>query len=170
MELREVNLATLFLYWYYKSMKEVDNMIKLPPIEKIPEAYSAIQDNRVNLFDDHATVKSSNGEKEYLIKWKDNVFYSNDNSTYWQGYPGYPVIAVLLLQDKLPLNRDILHYFANVDWNSLNKETKRDYKESVNRVLKDVSEDDKKIIFAEFDKVFEKIKELDIVLTKKKDL
>lgn len=151
-------------------MKEVDNMIKLPPIEKIPEAYSAIQDNRVNLFDDHATVKSSNGEKEYLIKWKDNVFYSNDNSTYWQGYPGYPVIAVLLLQDKLSLNRDILHYFANVDWNSLNKETKRDYKESVNRVLKDVSEDDKKIIFAEFDKVFEKIKELDIVLTKKKDL
>lgn len=145
-------------------------MIKLPPIEKIPEAYSAIQDNRVEIFDDYATVKSSNGEKEYLIKWKDNVIYSNDNSTYWQGYPGYPVIAVLLLQGKLSLNRDVLHYFANVDWNALNKETKRDYKESVARVLKDVDETEKEKIFKEFDKVFEEIKGLDIVISKKKDL
>lgn len=145
-------------------------MIKLPPIEKIPEAYSAIYDNRVEMFDDHAIVKSSNGEKEYLIKWKDNIIYSNDNSTYWQGYPGYPVIAVLLMQGKLTLNREVLPYFANVDWNALNKETKRDYKESVNRVLKDVSDDEKTKIFEEFDKVFEEIKELDIVLSKKKDL
>lgn len=145
-------------------------MIKLPPIEKIPEAYSAIQDNRVQMFDDYATVKSSNGEKEYLIKWKDNVFYSNDNSTYWQGYPGYPVLAVLMLQGKLSLNRDILHYFANVDWNALNKETKRDYKESVNRVLKDVGETEKEEIFKEFEKVFEEVKNLDITLSKKKDL
>lgn len=144
-------------------------MIKLPPIEKIPEAYSAIQDNRVQMFDDHATVKSSNGEKEYLIKWKDNVFYSNDNSTYWQGYPGYPVLAVLMLQGKLSLNQDILPYFANVDWNALNKETKRDYKESVNRVLKDV-DDEKEEIFKEFAKVFEEIKNLDLTLSKKKDL
>ncbi len=144
-------------------------MIKLPPIEKIPEAYSAIEDNRVEMFDDHAIVKSSNGEKEYLIKWRENVFYSNDNSTYWQGYPGYPVLAVLLLQGKLPLNRDVLHYFAHIDWNALNKETKRDYKESVNRVLKDVSDTEKEEIFKEFDKVFEEIKKLDIELTKKQD-
>ncbi len=145
-------------------------MIKLPPIEKIPEAYSAIQDERITLFDDHAIVKSSNGEKEYLIKWKDNVYYSNDNSTYWQGYPGYPVIAVLLLQDKLPLNQEYLKYFANIDWNSLNKETKRDYKESVNRVLMNVSDEEKLNIYSEFEKVFECIEKLDIVLTKKKDL
>lgn len=145
-------------------------MIKLPPIEKIPEAYSAIYDKRVELFDDHAIVKSSNGEKEYLIKWKDNIIYSNDNSTYWQGYPGYPVIAVLLLQGKLPLNESVLPYFTNVDWNALNKETKRDYKESVNRVLKDVSEDEKVKIFDEFDRVYEEIKKLDIVISKKKDL
>ncbi|MCX4366129.1 MAG: hypothetical protein OSJ70_10220 [Bacilli bacterium] len=145
-------------------------MIKLPPIEKIPEAYSAIQDERITLFDDHAIVKSSNGEKEYLIKWKDNVYYSNDNSTYWQGYPGYPVIAVLLLQDKLPLNQEYLKYFANIDWNSLNKETKRNYKESVNRVLMNVSDEEKLNIYSEFEKVFECIEKLDIVLTKKKDL
>lgn len=145
-------------------------MIKLPPIEKIPEAYSAIVDERVILKDSEATVKSSNGEKEYLIKWKDNVIYSNDNSTYWQGYPGYPVIAVLLLRGILPLNEDMLSYFKGIDWNALNKETKRDYKESVNRVLKDVDEEVKTEIFNEFDKVFEEIKKLDIVISKKKDL
>lgn len=145
-------------------------MIKLPPIEKIPEAYSAIVDERVILKDNEAIVKSSNGEKEYLIKWKDNVIYSNDNSTYWQGYPGYPVIAVLLLRGILPLNESVLSYFKGVDWNALNKETKRDYKESVNRVLKDVDEDTKSEIFKEFDKVFEEIKKLDIVISKKKDL
>jgi len=101
---------------------------------------------------------------------KDNVYYSNDNSTYWQGYPGYPVIAVLLLQDKLPLNQEYLKYFANIDWNSLNKETKRDYKESVNRVLMNVSDEEKLNIYSEFEKVFECIEKLDIVLTKKKDL
>ena len=68
-------------------MNTEDKMIKIPPIEKIPEAYSAIEDNRVVLFADYATVKSSNNEKEYLIKWQDNIYYSNDNSTYWQNYP-----------------------------------------------------------------------------------
>lgn len=145
-------------------------MIKLPPIEKIPEAYSAIVDKRVELKDNEAIVKSSNGEKEYLIKWKENVIYSNDNSTYWQGYPGYPVIAVLLLRGVLPLNESILSYFKGVDWNALNKETKRDYKESVNRVLSDVDENTKMEIFKEFDKVFEEIKKLDIIISKKKDL
>ena len=85
-------------------------MEKLPPIEKIPEAYTAIIDNRVEMFDNYAIVKSSTLEKEYLIKWNDNLYYSNDNSTYWQNYLGYPVISVLMLQGKLSLNKDILKY------------------------------------------------------------
>ena len=82
-------------------------MDKLPPLEKIPEAYTAIEDNRVELFSDYATVKSSDYKKEYLIKWKENIYSSNDNSTYWQGYAGYPVIAILMLQNKLSLNKKI---------------------------------------------------------------
>ena len=82
-------------------------MLKMPPMEKIPEAYTAIEDGRINLYNDYALVKSSNNEKEYLIKWQDNIYYSNDNSTYWQGYPGYPIIAILMLQGKITLNREI---------------------------------------------------------------
>ena len=143
-------------------------MLKMPPIEKIPEAYTAIEDNRVNLFDEYANVKSSNNEREYLIKWKDNVYYSNDNSTYWHGYTGYPVIAVLMLQNKLRLNRDISKFFKNVNWNKLNKENKNNYHLSLEQVLENVSQEDRKKINDEIDKVFAEITRLDIELTKKK--
>ena len=144
-------------------------MIKLPPIEKIPEAYTAIIDNRVELFNDYAIVKSSNLEKEYLIKWQDNIYYSNDNSTYWQNYPGYPIIAVLMLQNKLSLNKDVLTYFKNVNWNKLNKDNKRDYKKSLEQVLDGINDEKKDIINKEIEKVFEEIKDLDITLTRKKN-
>lgn len=144
-------------------------MIKLPPIEKIPEAYTAIEDDRIVMNDESATVKSSNFEKEYLIKWKDNVYYSNDNSTYWQNYPGYPVIAVLMLQGKLTLNRKVSAYFKGVNWNQLNKDNKRDYKKSVEDILVDVPNEEKELISKTIEDVMDEIKNLDIELTKKKN-
>lgn len=143
-------------------------MMKLPPIEKIPEAYSAIVDERVNMYEDHAIVTSSNKEKEYLIQWRDHTYYSNDNSTYWQSYPGYPVLAVLMLQGKLSYDENVAMYFKNVNWNQLNKDNKRDYHASLEQILKDVSVEDRKQIDEEISKVFEAIKSLDIALTKKK--
>lgn len=144
-------------------------MIKLPPIEKIPEAYTAIEDDRITMNDELAFVKSSNFEKEYLIKWKDNVYYSNDNSTYWQNYPGYPVIAVLMLQGKLTLDRKVSTYFKNVNWNKLNKDNKRDYKKSVEDILVDVPNEEKELIFKTIEDVMDEIKNLNIELTKKKN-
>lgn len=145
-------------------------MNKYPPIEKIPEAYSAIEDNRVTIFEDYAQVKSSNNEKEYLIIWKDNIYYSNDNSSYWQGYIGYPVIAVLMLKGDLSLNKNISKYFKNINWNKLNKDNKRDYSKSLNQILKNFCDEEKNKIFEEINKVFDEIKQLDIKLTKKKNL
>lgn len=143
-------------------------MMKLPPIEKIPEAYSAVVDERVNMFEDHAIVTSSNKEKEYLIQWRNHTYYSNDNSTYWQNYPGYPVLAILMLQGKLSYDEKVATYFQNVNWNQLNKDNKRDYHASLEQILKDVSVEDRKQIDEEISKVFEEIKLLDIALTKKK--
>lgn len=143
-------------------------MIKLPPIEKIPEAYTAVEDNRIKLHDDYAVVKSSNNEKEYLVKWKDNLYYSNDNSTYWQGYIGYPVIAVLMLKNVLSLNTEVSKYFKDINWNEINKRNKNDYKKSVDQILTDIPSSEKELIYMEFDKVYEEIKKLDIELTRKK--
>lgn len=145
-------------------------MNKLPKIEKIPEAYTAIEDDRIKLYDDYASVKSSNNKKEYLVKWKDTLYYSNDNSTYWQGYAGYPVIAVLMLQSKLSLNKEISKFFKNINWNKLNKENKRDYKKSLKQIIEDLTDEEKTKIYEEINKVYEEIKNLNIEITRKVNL
>lgn len=144
--------------------------MKMPPREKIVEAYTAIEDNRIELFEDYAIVKSSDLKKEYLIKWNNNLYYSNDNSTYWQNYPGYPVIAVLLLQDKLKLNKDISKYFKNINWNSLNKEYKKDYTKAFNSIIDKLSNNEKNLINEEINRVYDSLFNLNIELTRKKDL
>jgi hypothetical protein len=137
---------------------------KLPPIEKIYEAYSAIADNRIILHPDHAAVLSSDKSKEYTITWGGNIYASDDNATYWQGYPGYPVIAVLMKQEKLPLDMRIASHFAGVNWTELNAKYKRDYMKAAAAVLDSLecSNGEKEQIRAELHCVYEAIKLLDI--------
>ena len=99
---------------------DTDNW-KLPPIEKIPEAYSAIADNRVSLDANSAKVRSSDNSKTYTVRWQDDAYTSDDNGSKWQNYSGYPILAVLLFQGKLPLNRRIADLFRAIPWKELNK-------------------------------------------------
>ena len=142
-------------------------MEKLPPIEKIYEAYSAIADERAILKEDHGEVFSSDRTKCYTITFDGNVYSSNDNSTYWQGYAGYPVIAILFLQGKLPLSEETSALFKDVNWNALNKEYKRDYKAAAESVMKDRGMDQQKIE-TETNEVYEALKKLDIVIRRGK--
>ncbi len=139
-------------------------MNKLPPIEKIYEAYSAIADNRITMHNDHAAVLSSDGSKQYTVSWDGNTYASDDNATYWQGYAGYPVIAVLMKQEKLPMNMKIVSHFAGVNWTELNAKYKRDYARAAAAVLDSLGcgEDEKERILAEVNSVYEEIKVLDI--------
>lgn len=63
------------------------------------------------------------------MTWRDDakVFTSTDNATFWQGYPGYPVIAVMMRLGLLPYAEDIAVEFAGINWTKLNAEHKRDY-------------------------------------------
>lgn len=114
-------------------------MEKLPPLEKVYEAWSALADGRVTICSDErrATVVSSNGQKEYTVAWDANgrVYSSNDNATYWQGYAGYPVLAVLMEQGRLPLDRAAAEGFAGVNWTELNERFKRNYTATVAHVV-----------------------------------
>lgn len=114
-------------------------MEKLPPLEKVYEAWSALADGRVSMCVDEqrATVASSNGQKEYTVAWDadERVYSSNDNATYWQGYAGYPVLAVLMEQEHLPLDRAATEAFADVNWTELNERFKRDYTAAVAHVV-----------------------------------
>ncbi|GFI24264.1 hypothetical protein IMSAGC011_03061 [Lachnospiraceae bacterium] len=143
-------------------------MQKLPPIEKIYEAYSALADNRIKIGEGFADVLSSDSAKSYKVVWKDNTYSSTDNATYWQGYAGYPVIGVLILQSKLTVDTTIFEHFSDVNWNSLNKKHNRDYRAALLEVFSE-----KKLLPEQIDtieqktqQVFEQLKTLDIKIVR----
>ena len=109
-------------------------MNKLPPREKVPEAFTAIADGRISLQEGEAFCGSSDGKKRYHIRFWGDRYVSDDNASYWQGYPGYPVIAVLLLEGKLTLKEEA-KLFAGINWHELNKKHKRNYRKAYEEVL-----------------------------------
>ena len=144
--------------------------MKMPPREKIHEALTAIVDNRINIDSENnkAEVFSSDRSKKYIVEWHDNEYSSNDNATYWQGYTGYPVIAVLLLQNKLTLNKDILDYFKNINWKKINEEFKRDYAKAVESIYEGIDKDKVGYIEDEVNKIYSELEMLNIVIKKGK--
>lgn len=139
-------------------------MDKLPPIEKIYETYSAIADHRIRLSTNSAEILSSDNRKSYYVQWDGNTYKSNDSATYWQGYAGYPIIAVLMLQGKLSLDETVAAHFKGINWTKVNKEYKANYAEAVSTILHTLKADGVEIdsIQSEVNKVFEEIKDLTI--------
>ena len=124
----------------------------MPPIQKILETYTAIVDKHVELKNNEALVTSSNGAKTYTVSCEDNIYHSNDNATYWQGYAGYPIIAVLMLQGKIPFDQKLADNFASVNWNEVNAKFKRNYAKAASEVIKEKGLDEKEVM-AELEKV-----------------
>ena len=80
----------------------------MPPIIKAYEALGAIGDGRVRIEDERrATVTSSDGSKTYEVEMSADgrEIASNDNASYWQGYVGYPAIAVLIARGFIARRR-----------------------------------------------------------------
>ena len=113
-------------------------MKKMPPKEKVIEAWTALADGRVTInSNDSADVKSSDDSKQYLIKWSGDTYASDDNATYWRGYAGYPVIAVLMLQGRLPYDATEAEKWKNVNWKAVNTKYKNNYAAAVEEVAKE---------------------------------
>lgn len=141
-------------------------MKKLPPIEKVFEAWTALADNRIKLFDNYAEVSSSDGEKHYVVRFSGDLYSSDDNATFWQGYPGYPVIAVLMLQGKLPYNKEEAALWKNINWTKLNKSHKNKYSEAVQEIAQERGIDMTKAIRGA-ETVMDKLSTLPIIIKRK---
>lgn len=139
--------------------------MKQPPKEKVYEAFTAIADGRVDLKEDHAQVTSSNGDKVYKVEWRDNMAASSDPATYWQGYPGYPLIAVWILQGKLAADETVMSYTAGIPWKKLNDACKRDYAKALEMALADNPHREE--ILKEGEKVNAQLSEMDVTLKRK---
>lgn len=141
--------------------------MKQTPISKVYEAITAIIDNRVVLKDNTALVTSSDKEKTYQVTWKDNLYSSNDNATFWQGYPGYPVVAVLMLQGKIKYNEDILKYFKNINWHALNEQYKKNYDEAILNFLSQYDDETIEFIKESVEYIYKQLLNLDIIIVRK---
>lgn len=108
---------------------------KIPKAAKVYEAYSAIADKRIMMHENWAEVISSDGSKKYEIVWDMDTYASSDNASYWQKTLGYPVLAVLMLQDRLSYNKEIAEMFKGIQWKQINKEYKNDYDKAAEFVL-----------------------------------
>ena len=113
-------------------------MKKLPPIEKIYEAYSAIADGRVNMHEHYAEVTSSDRIRDYIVTFNNRVYSSNDNGSYWQSYAGYPILAVLMLQGRLSYDPKTAGLFRNINWKKLNTQYKNKYADAVKEIFRDL--------------------------------
>lgn len=110
-------------------------MDKLPPIEKVYEAWGALADGRVEPTSEGALVVSSDRTKRYEVRREGNSYRSNDNATYWQGYAGYPVIATLMLEGCLPYDEAAAQLFSGVDWHAVNAAHGGDYGTALAQVM-----------------------------------
>lgn len=144
-------------------------MKKMPPIAKIYEAFSVLADGRIKLEENKATITSSNDEKQYTVVWNENEITSNDNATVWQGYPGYPVIAVWLIKNRISYQKDIIKYFKNINWHEINKQNKRDYQKGIEDILNALREDniDTEKIEEEVNRIYFAIENLDFKIVRK---
>ncbi len=120
----------------------------MPPIAKVYEALSAVADGRVKLTTDtSAEVLSSERDKTYTVKWSADgapdgrSITSNDNATRWQGYTGYPIIAVLLQTARIAYDPAKAAALSGVPWHALNQQFKRDYDAAVDDILARVERD-----------------------------
>jgi len=113
-------------------------MWKSPPKAKVYEAISAVLDGRVEIFpDSKAKVTSSGLDKSYAVKWIEGTaeITSSDPASRFQGYIGYPIIAVLLATNRIPFDRELAQPLKGVQWKTINDKFKRDYGAAVDYVL-----------------------------------
>jgi hypothetical protein len=111
-----------------------------------------------------ATVTSSGGDKTYDVGWSEDgrTVAANDNASYWQGYLGYPIIAVLLARGELRAAEEAVAALAGVPWHELNKRYRRDYDAAVAHVLGSLPKDRAGLVERQVDDVVAQLEALDL--------
>lgn len=105
---------------------------KLPPRIKVYEALGAITDSRIHIKGNTAIVISSSGHKQYTVTYdpKTHAITANDNSSYWQGYIGYPAIAYLLKKGLLSYNKKTTQCLKDIPWKDINTKFRNNFRKT----------------------------------------
>ena len=124
-------------------------------------------DGRVKLKGgETAEVLSSDRTKTYIVEWSADLrrITSNDNASYWQGYIGYPIIAVLMVLGRLDFDETVAQALSGIAWKQMNRRFRNDYDKAVESVLLnlDVESGLRQTVASEVDKIFSQIETLDL--------
>jgi hypothetical protein len=114
---------------------------KMPPLVKLYEAMGAVGDGRVRIVDEtRALVASSDGGRTYSVYTGDNgrAIASDDNASRWQGYVGYPPIAVLIQRGILKVPANVCDALADIPWREINRCHRNDYTKTIAEVARTV--------------------------------
>jgi hypothetical protein len=119
---------------------------KMPPLAKVYEALGAIGDGRVRIEDgQRASVTSSDGAKIYTVTYTVETsvdgteISSNDNASFWQGYLGYPAIAMLIARGLIDADQEAVRALTGVPWKELNSRYRNDYDRTLEEVMRDAA-------------------------------
>jgi len=140
---------------------------KSPPKAKIYEALSAVAGGGVTLIGgEKAEVVSSDGTKTYHVEWSPDLsqITSNDNASYWQGYMGYPIIAVLMVLGKLEYRNEVAKFLAGLPWKQMNHRFRNDYTKAIDSVLDTLEAEGapRQTVVAEVDRIMAQIEGMDL--------
>ena len=138
---------------------------KMPPRIKIYEALGAIADGRVELdAGGGGRVGSSSGDKTYVVEVgaDSREIAANDNASYWQGYLGYPAIAMLIARGLYAPDASILAALKGVAWKEINRRNRNDWERTIAEVEEDAREKecDVALIRAEADAILAALRAL----------
>lgn len=111
---------------------------KLPPRIKVYEALGTIADGRIFVERNNAKVKSSTGEKTYVVQYdpQKHAIMANDNGSYWQGYLGYPAITLLLRTEVISVDQHSAALLGGICWKKVNTQFHNDFTKTEKYVLK----------------------------------
>ena len=137
-----------------------------PHISKIYEALTVIADGRIEMNGNKARCYSSTGGKSYDIDYDpiNGGIMSNDNSAYYTFSISYPMIAYLMLIEKIPYDEKLLEIFSNICWEDINQSFKNDYDKSIKFVLGELKKEgqDVEFIRTEIKKIYDFVCNLQI--------
>ncbi len=107
---------------------------------------------------------SSDGTKTYTVEWSADLgqITSNDNASYWQGYIGYPSIAVLMVLGRLDFDKKVARALSGIAWKQTNRGFRNDYDKAVESVLLNLEVESglRHRVASEVDKIFTQLETL----------
>lgn len=111
---------------------------KQPHVSKIYEALTAMADSRIELDGDNkAKCYPSSKGKYYEVEFdlETNSIMSNDNTAFYTDSVSYPMIAYLMMTNRIVYDKSLLIILKGIYWKDINQKFKNNYDQAIQNVL-----------------------------------